>query len=231
MRRLAFVMLLLGLVAACGAKRPVVHADADFDGKRARQEPAVLILSDGIDVREVVPDLVANFEGQPGRAVQLGRDSLADILAGAGRCKLIVDEFGGYGKSQFNFHRARGAAERDSLLGCLVVSRDEYGIATVTVTAPQRLADMLAAAGAGQLVLIDQLRLGRVATDRGTVVTGPYLSMEATLVGQVMIWSADRRSLVYNGFVTGLKAAKQIDAGTIEELACAFARDLYQALR
>jgi len=231
MRKLAVVILIVALGAVCGAKRPVVHKDADFNGKRVRQEAAVLILPERIDVQgPVVPDLVANFDGDPGRSVQLLRDTLTDILFGRGLCNLKADEFGASGQSEFNFRAVESPAQRESLLACLEISRDEYGVARATATAPDRLDSLLAAAGATCLVLIDQLKLDRVATDRGSAVTGPYLSMEAELTGQVLIWSSRSQSCVYNAYITGMRATKQVNEKAIQELACAFVRDLYQAL-
>ena len=58
-----------------------------------------------------------------------------------------------------------------------------------------------------------------------------YACMEAELAGQVLIWSSRSRSCVYNAYVTAMRATKQVNENAIKELACTFARDLYQALR
>jgi len=230
-RKPAVLVLVFSLCAVSCAKRPVVHADAQFDGKLVLREPAALILSEQVDAKAVVQDLLANFEGHPEQAVQLLREELSGVLSGQGACNVGRSELGGAGSRLFGFHPIDTTARRDSLLACIEFSSDEYGVMRASVADPERLAGLLSAEGLRHLVLIERLTLDRGMVDRGSVLTGSAPMAEATLSGQVLIWSTRTRSFAYNGYVTGTRTTKRVGRSEIRDLACFFAQDLYTALR
>jgi hypothetical protein len=230
MKNLALCVLILGLGVVSCAKRPVVLVDPAFDGKSVRDGPAALVLADKVDVKDVVQELVANFQGDPETAVRLVRETLLGVLAGKEAC-LSMGEFGSTGGGLFNFRGIDGAAWRDSLLACVQTTRDEYGVTRAATTDPQTLASLLSAHGFRHLVLMEQTTLGRGVSERGNVLTGSMVLDEVTLSSQVLIWSVQSKSWVYSGYVNGTRSGKKIDRGVIKDLVCFLGNDLYQALR
>lgn len=230
MRRLATFLLILGLGAVSCAKRPVVLADAAFDGKSVRQDPAALILPEKAEVKDVVQDLVASFQGDPETGVQFLRESLANVLTGQEEC-LGWGDFSRAGTKLFNFHGVQNPALRDSLLSCLQMTIDDYGVTRASTTNPQALAGLLAANGCRHLVVIDQLALGRAVSDKGNALMGSVVLGELTLSAQVLVWSAQSQTWVYQGYVNGSRAGRKADRAAIKDLVCFLGHDLYRALR
>jgi hypothetical protein len=223
-------VLVIGLGSASCAKRPVVLVDTAFDGKSVREDPTLLILPEKVEVKDVVQDLVANFQGNPESAVQFLRESLVNVLTGKEACTSWGD-FSNAGTKLFNLHGSERTALQDSVRSRVQMTRDEYGVTRPGTTEPRALAGLLAANGCRHLIVIDQLTLGRAVSEKGNALMGSMVLGELVLSAQVLVWSAPAETWVYSGYVNASLAGKKVDRAAIEDLSCLLGHDLYRALR
>jgi len=232
--------VVLCFISCSGSKRPVVYSHPRMSGKAVINGKTAFLLPDDIEIREVVQDYVAAFEGKPADGVEYTLEVLADCLKGNEDLPQ---------PSKHGFATVRRSPFRMTDLGYEDIGRsvkrffhfekDKYGIASLKVTSPEELAEALEEADANFLLVFYDIRANRENTTRPTavypgvspsVIPGKQMDL-IMMTAQAYVWDRSSRSLFWHGYVAGkCEIDKSVEKDRVRRLSQVFAQDLLEAL-
>ena len=228
---LLFVLILLALVSvSCGTKRAIVYRDDALTKTILADGGIGYYFPDSLDARGIVQEYVAIFGGDVGGGVRYTLDALHKDMNVGFNLVISPPRF-------VDLSQESTASEMDALIQ---VEKDEYGVISLTIPDTAQLSAVLDRAGVRYLLYFPCFvaTTGHAgATSIGANIGQGLVFVPSADVGfgalgsQGFLWSADQRSIAWNGFVTGKQA---LDGGSSHEdvlaLVHSFSKDLASAL-
>jgi hypothetical protein len=236
MRRSALVLLVVPLLlASCAtSKRPVIYADPALKKNLVHKGSRAVLMPADVDVKTVVADMVAAFDGNPTAGVAYVRSALNAYLTGAEEIPSIYQDGR---KIRLDFGDFAATADADRINQLVTFKADDYGLVSAEIEDPEALAGLLTSAGIDYLFFLQGLALTRGTSTAnpvpialpsgGIVMAGGGAAGVVTLSGQVLIWSRETRSVVWSGYAFGENRVDfRFTKGTISGAARRFALDV-----
>jgi hypothetical protein len=242
--RVVSFLTLVSLVLAAStasADRAVIFRDPGFPADGPLKHGAAFVVRGLIDIRSILPDVVAGFGGDYAAGEAHTRVTLTDILAGRRKVVPETSSITADPSFRMNLVDLRVAAPGLDVSGALASSADSLGVTHVSVARPDSLREALSATHSSYLIVIDGLIATRdVATLPpsylpgfnglpGTMTPGSTHTY-VTLAGRVFVFRADSTALIWDGFVSGSREIGKYKKSAAEQLAQSFVQDLQKAL-
>ncbi len=232
---------LLLAVSGCSTKRPVVHVDPSFNGKDVREGRPAFLLPAQIDVQSVVQDFVRAFDGNPADGESFLRSCLASYLTGAEPIPRR-DRGGMTRRTCLGLVDLASETDTSGMAQLVSFATDRYGVGALTVSDPDHLAQLLEQVGSRYLVIFPHLVVQRSFTSvpivttavpgRGVVSSGGGNASFAVLSSDAYVWSRDKRTVVWHGYVNGAHPIEtKLTRNTVNGMAVRFALDLAAVLK
>lgn len=230
-RKVSFLIVMFVVVCSC-ANRALVYVDPAFDGKAVQKGRTAFLVPQEIDIRPVVQDFVAAFDGNLEQGLEYARVALIDCLTGE---RMVQAGSRGARLHFFDF-----AVLADTVLVNTLIDfrKNEYGIASLEVHDPHALSQVLGSVNLDYLIIFCDLVITRETSETPggwvypLIMVGGGVGKYVHLSAQVFIWGRKTESLLWHGFVNGTTQIMfRFTKGTVRGITQTFAGDLLWVLR